>query len=134
MLTTPPARSDGFDHKGGSERWTYSQGPTGRQGGAWFGGAWLGCRPRRALRALGAAQGIASIGRRWNAWPGPSVPDELGVGVRIPHGGPNTAVGRRAYASAVQATLSEINILSASQALPSYRPDGRSTAWRRFQA
>ncbi len=60
MLTTPPARSDGFDHKGGSERWTYSQGPTGRQGGAWFGGAWfggawLGCRPCRALRALGGA-------------------------------------------------------------------------------
>jgi hypothetical protein len=36
VLTTPPARSDGFDHKGGSERRTYSQGLTGRQGAARF--------------------------------------------------------------------------------------------------
>jgi hypothetical protein len=51
MLTTPPARSDGFDHKGGSERRTYSQGPTGGQGPR----AARVAAPFRAPRALGRA-------------------------------------------------------------------------------
>jgi hypothetical protein len=70
MLTTPPARSDGFDHKGGSEPGTYSQGLTGRQGVAWLGGAWFGCRPRRCCKHGEALE--------WAAWSERA--DELGVG------------------------------------------------------
>src|SRR5260370_30171936 len=49
---------------------------------------------RGRVVGVSAVQGIASIGRRWNAWPGPSVPDELGVGVRIPRGAPPYARAR----------------------------------------
>src|SRR5262249_55733664 len=62
-----PARTR-FDHKGGSERRTYSQGLTGRQGVAWFG------------------IGRARYCEHWEApvgWSGPGVAPRTGGGVRL---------------------------------------------------